>query len=59
MRLSEDQQIVESLNQILEDYALQIPLLKNIQDNFKFLPHINKNKKERKRVLNSIGIQTR
>ena len=34
----------------------EIPLLKNIQDNFKFLPHINKNKEERKRVLNSIGI---
>ncbi len=37
----------------------EIPLLKNIQNNFKFLPHINKNKEERKRVLKSIGIQTR
>ena len=37
----------------------EIPLLKNIQDNFKFLPHINKNEEERKKVLNSIGIQTR
>ena len=36
----------------------EIPLLKNIQGNFKFLPHINKNKEERKRVLKSIGINT-
>ena len=36
----------------------EIPLLKNIQGNFKSLPHINKNEEERKKVLNSLGIKT-
>ena len=36
----------------------EIPLLKSVRKNFKFLPHINKDEEEHKQVLNSIGIKT-
>ena len=36
----------------------EIPLLKNVRERFMFLPPKNKNEKEYKKVLNSIGIKT-
>lgn len=39
-------------------YIEEIPMLKNIQKNFKFLPHREKDEKGFKEVLNSIGIKS-
>ena len=35
----------------------EIPLLESVRKNFKYLPHENEDKQERKKVLNSIGIK--